>query len=94
MINLNRCNESCNTLNDLFNRICVFNVITGTNAPKTIAKQLSCECKCKFDGRKCVLNQKWNNHEYSVSEEIRKNIMCVKKYMYVWNPASCTFENR
>ena len=92
MINLNRCNESCNTLNDLFNRICVFNVITGTNAPKTIAKQMSCECKCKFDGRKCVLNQKWNNHEYKCEwGNPKEHYVCEKIYvclescfMYFW----------
>ena len=23
--------------------------------------QISCECKCEFDGRKCNSKQKWNN---------------------------------
>ena len=60
---LDRCVGSCNTLNDLSNKICVpnytedlnlrvLNMITGINESKTLTKHLSCECKCKFDGRK------------------------------------------
>ena len=55
---------SCNTLNDLSNKVCVpnetedlnlsvFNMITGINETKLLAKHIVCECKCKFDGRKC-----------------------------------------
>ena len=51
---------SCNTLNDLSNKVCVpnktgdlnlsaFNMITGINESKTLTKHISCECKCKFD---------------------------------------------
>ena len=39
----------------------VFNKITGINESKVSTKHVSCECKCKFDGRKCNTNQKWNN---------------------------------
>ena len=31
----------------------VFNMITGINELKALTKHMSCECKCKFDGRKC-----------------------------------------
>ena len=34
-------------------------MITGKD--EDISKHISCECKCKFDGRKCNSNQKWNN---------------------------------
>ena len=61
-----------NTLNDLYNKACVrnktedlnlrvFNMITGINESKILTKHTSWECKCKFDGRKCNSNQKWNN---------------------------------
>ena len=30
---------------------------TGLNESKTLAKHLSCECKCRFDGRKCNSDQ-------------------------------------
>ena len=36
-------------------------MITGKNESKNLTKDISCECKCKFDGRKCNSNQKWNN---------------------------------
>ena len=73
-VNLYRCMGSCNTLNDLSNRICfpnktkdlnlsVFNMITGINESKTLTKHVSCECNCKNDGRKCNSNKKWNNNE-------------------------------
>ena len=28
---------------------------------KTLTKHVSCECKCKFDGRKYNSNKKWDN---------------------------------
>ena len=28
-------------------------MITGINESKTLTKHTSCECKCRFDGRKC-----------------------------------------
>ena len=60
---LDRCAESFNTFNDLSNKVCVsnktddlnlsvFNMITGKDKSETLTKHISCECKCKFDGRK------------------------------------------
>ena len=65
---------SCNTLNDLSNKVCVpnntkdlnltvFNMITGINELKTLKNHISCEYKCKFDERKCDSNQLWNNNK-------------------------------
>ena len=53
---LNRCDGRCNTLNGLFNKICVsnktedlnlgvFKMFTGLKKSKTLIKHLSCECK-------------------------------------------------
>ena len=28
---------------------------------KTLAKHVSYKCNCKFDGRKCNSDQRWNN---------------------------------
>ena len=69
---LDRCARSCNTLKVLSNKLCVpdktkdlnlcvFNMITGINESKTLAKHISCKYKCKFDGRKCNSNQCGNN---------------------------------
>ena len=57
-VNLDRSIGSCNTLNDLYNKVCipsktedlnlsVFNVITGVNESKTLRKYISSKCKCK-----------------------------------------------
>ena len=64
-VKLDRCVGSCNTLNDLSNKVCipnktedlnlsVFNMITGINESKTLTKHISCECKWKYDGNKEV----------------------------------------
>ena len=90
---------SCNTLNDLSNKVCVpnktedlnlsvFNMITGINESKTLTKHVSCEYKCKFDGRNCNSDQ-WNGDKCWCK--------CKKRHVYekghVWNPATCNCEN-
>ena len=51
MVNLDRCVGSCNTFNDLSNKVCVpnktkdlnlsvFNMITGMNKSETLAKNM------------------------------------------------------
>ena len=72
VVKLDRGVGICNTLNDLCNKVCapnktedlnlsVFSMIKGINQSKILTKHLSCECKCKFDGRKCNSSQWWNN---------------------------------
>ena len=63
-----------------------FNMITGINESKTLTKHISCECKCKFAGRKCNINQKWNNDKCWC--ECKKHHICEKDY--IWNPAKCS----
>ena len=43
--------------------IFVFNSITEKSESKMLAKNISYECKCKFDERKLNLNQRWNNDD-------------------------------
>ena len=40
-----------------------FNMITGKNKSKFLTKDISCKCICKFDGRSCNSDQKWNNNK-------------------------------
>ena len=67
-VKLDRCVENCNTLIHLSSKVCipnktedlnlsVFNLITGINESETLAKHISCKCKCGFDKRKCNSNQ-------------------------------------
>ena len=65
-------------------------MITEVNESKTLTMHISWECKCRFDGRNCDSNEKWNND---------KCWFKCKKY-HIWekdcicNPATCTCENR
>ena len=62
-VKLDKCVGSCNTFNDLSNKVCVpteteylnlsvFNMITGMNESKTLTEHISCKCKCRFNGEK------------------------------------------
>ena len=72
VVKLDRCVGSCNNLIDLSNKVClpnrtedlnlsVFNMIAGINESKALKKHISCECKCRFDERKCNSDQLRNN---------------------------------
>ena len=92
MINLDRYVGSCNAINGFYNKVCVpnkteglilsvFNMISGKNELKTLTKSISCECKCKFDGRKCKSNQKGIKINVSASLKILTDIVCGKNIM-------------
>ena len=89
-VKLDRCVGSCNALNDLSNKeyvpnktedlnLSVFNIITETNELKTLTKHISCEYKCKFDGRKCNSDQWWITINVDVSA---KNVMYAKNIKF------------
>ena len=65
MVNLDRCNGSCNTLDNANKtenvNLNVFNLIARINESKALTKHTSCGFKCEFDSRKYNSNQKWNN---------------------------------
>ena len=86
VVKLDICAGSCNTIIDLPQEVCVsnntenlylciFNMITGINESKTLTKNISRKCKCKFDGTKCESNQLWNNDKCVY-------IIYVKKIMF------------
>ena len=78
MISLDKCTGSSNALSP---EICVrketkdknvksFNMITNKNEAKTMAKHISCDCKCKFNSTACNSNQKWNIKHANVNVKI------------------------
>ena len=67
----------------------VFHMITGQFESKIWTNDISCECKCKFDGRKYNSNRKWNNDKCRC--ECKKHHICEKDY--IWNPATCSCNN-
>ena len=87
---LDRCVGSCNTLNDLSNKIQVtnktedlnlsfFSMITGISEWGTLTKHVACECKCRFDGGKCNSDQWWN---YNKCRCELRNIIYMKNIMF------------
>ena len=99
-VKLDRCIESCNTLNYLSYKVCIanktgelnlsiFKIITGINESKVLTKDISCEFICKFDGKN--VNQVNSGITIYADVSVKKYI-CEKSY--VWNPSTCICENR
>ena len=92
MVKLDRCDQSCNTLNDLSDKVCesnktedlnlrVLNMITKANVPKTLARPISYKCVTRFDGRK--KNVVPINCGIMINVDVSfKNAMYVKKIMF------------
>ena len=57
----------------------VFNMITGINEPEPLTKHISCECKCKFDGKNVIEINGGVTINFDVTV---KNIIYVKKIMF------------
>ena len=60
--------ESVNTIDNTSGKtedrnLIVFNMTTAINESKTSTKHISCNCTCKFDGRKCNSNQTQNKNK-------------------------------
>ena len=56
---------------------------------KILTKDISCERKCKSDGKKCNLNQ-WSNSK-KCRCKCKKTHICEKEY--IWKPSKCICEN-
>ena len=89
-VKLDTCVVSCNTLNDLSNKVCVlnktedlylsmFNMITGINKSKTLTKHISCEGICRLYGKNVIHINGGIMINANVSA---KNFMYVKKIMF------------
>ena len=90
MISLDKCNGSCNAVEDLSMQIYVpsetkdinikvFNMTTIINESKTLTRHISCDCKCKFNCTTCNSNQKWNNDKCQC--RCKKYFTCKKDYI-------------
>ena len=88
-VKLDRCSKVCipSKAEDL--NLSVLNMITRVNESKTLTKYISCECKSKFDGTVCTLNQWWNKDKCRC--EYKKHHVCEE--VYVWNHSTCSREN-
>ena len=98
-VKLDKCVGSCNTRNDLINKVyvpnrtqdsnlSVFNMITGINESKILTRHISCKWKWKFDETTCNPIQWLDNYKYRC--ECKKHI---RKEDCVRNPSICICEN-
>ena len=70
---VNKSGGSCNTINDLYPRVCVsnkekknmnlkvFNLMSGVNETRFLVQHESSSCKCGLKGSVCNSKQKWNH---------------------------------
>ena len=73
IISKDKCKGSCNIADDLSMKICVLsktkdlnvkviNMIIRIYESQTLVKDISSNCKCKFNSRTCNSNRKWRNN--------------------------------
>ena len=92
-ITINKCQGSCNTINDPYAKLCVsdiiksinvkvFNLISRTNETRHIECHKTCKYKCTLDGSVCNNKQRWNEDKCrcKCKELIDKGI-CHKKFI-------------
>ena len=93
MVNLNRCNRSCNTLDNPSGRICVqnktedvslndFNTITRINESKTLIKHASCESIVYVMVENVIKIKTGIMINVDVSAKIQENIICGKNIIF------------
>ena len=97
---VNKCIESCNTLDELMAKLCVPNIIKGINMKvynflmrlnetRNVLWHESCKCVCKLNSSVCNSKQIWNSDtcRCECNEDFAGIISCDKGYM--WNPSTC-----
>ena len=100
MFSLDKCNGSCNAVDDLSAKICIpiktkdinvkaFNTIAIIYEAKTLVKHIPCDCKSQFNSATCNTNQKWNNETCQCRCKMCRK--CKKDYRR--NPSTCICEN-
>ena len=107
-IAINKCKGSCNTINNLYAKLCVsdiiknmnvkvFNLVSRTNEARHIEWHKTCKCKCRLDANVC------NNKQMSnVNKKMSKDkCQCECKELidkgmcdegFIWNSSNCACE--
>ena len=98
-IKINKCKDSCNTINDPYAKICVpdtiknisfkvFNLMSKTNETRHIEWHKTCKCKCRLDASVCNKKQRLNEDKYRCEcKDLIDKGMCDKGF--IWNPSNC-----
>ena len=99
---VNKCNGSCNNINDPYAKLCVpdvakivnvkvFNLMSGTNETRHIEWHETCKRKWRLDANVFDNKQRWNNDKCRCEcKELIDNGMCDKEFN--WNPSNCDCE--
>ena len=74
-ININKCSDSCNNINDPYAKLFIpdvvkninvkiFNLTSRPNEIRHIKWHETCKCKCRLDTSVCNNKQRWNNDKW------------------------------
>ena len=66
-------------------------MIRRKSESEILAKDISCKCKCRSNGKQCNSNQWWNNDKCLC--ECKKQHACEKNYIQNLATCSCLNEN-
>ena len=92
-IKINKCNGSCNTINDPYAKICVpdkikntnvkvFNLMSRANETRHIKWHKTCKCRCRLDASICNNTQRWNDDKCrSECKELIDKGICDKGFI-------------
>ena len=97
---VNKCSESCDTLDNPMSKICVpkiiknvnmkiYNFLMSLNKTRNVLWPENCKCVCKLSSSVCNNKQIWNDDTCRCdrNEDFAGIINCAKGYM--WNPSTC-----
>ena len=97
---VNKCSESCNTLDIPMAKLCVPNIIKRVNMKvynflmrlnetRNVLWHESCKCVCRLNSSVCNNKQIWNSDtcRCDCKEDFATIINCTKGY--TWNPSTC-----
>ena len=102
-IKINKCNGSCNNVNDPFAKLCIpdiiknmnvklFNLLSRINETRRIIWHETCKCVRRLTSAICNSRQIWNEDKYrcECKEDLINKMVCDKGY--IWNPSNCACE--
>ena len=101
-ITMNKCEGSCNTINDPYAKLCgpdaikkinfeVFNLMSRTNESRHIDWNKTYKCTYRLDANVCNNKQRWNKDKCKCEcKELIDKGMCDKGF--IWNVSNCECE--
>ena len=101
-VKINRCSGNCNSINDLYAKICVpdvaknlnikaFNLMSRTNETRSIKLHGTSKCICRLNKIICNNKQRWNKDQCRcVCRALIDKGVCDKGYIF--NPSNCKCE--